>query len=361
LLILLTMAAAPIPARDVPALSEKSDPAEKARVQHLINEARRIGTFSWISGAILPGQGAKITRAFQAYYGLNDLKTNYLYASTFEVTSRVEQLLMARRNTFDVVWNAAYPWYPDLLRRGELLRYESPNYKAFTLSEAAGYNMHGYWVSFGYAFTPAYNPAALRKLGITNFQFSSYKDLVNPRLKGLVSIGNLNSSMQSTSTMIALQHQIGGNWFRRLVSTVKPTPTTVAAQGRDWLASGEFPIAITTLARDRLMLRQKHIDIRSPMPKEGVLIIPFPPVILKSALNPAAAKLFIDYITSIRGAQMIQDAGAMLFVGRPGVRSPAPDILPAWENVKVIPFNWVKDGSRANVERYRDLFYDADG
>ena len=101
------------------------------------------------------------------------------------------------------------------------------------------------------------------------------------------------------------------------------------------------------------------MKIKLAFPKEGVLLFPFAPIIFQSAPHPNAAKLFIDFVRSEKGAKAVLDAGGLLFFGRPGVKSSHPDLLPAWEDVKVIPFDWDTEGSTAAVKKVRDLARDA--
>ena len=50
----------------------------------------------------------------------------------------------------------------------------------------------------------------------------------------------------------------------------------------------------------------------------------------------------------------MMDAGSLLFFGRPGVKPKYPDILPAAEHVKAIPFNWNTEATNDAVKKFRD-------
>jgi GH25 family lysozyme M1 (1,4-beta-N-acetylmuramidase) len=43
-----------------------------------------------------------------------------------------------------------------------------------------------------------------------------------------------------------------------------------------------------------------------------------------------------------------------LFFGRPGVKSKYPDVLPAAEEVKAIPFDWETEATNEAVKKFRD-------
>jgi iron(III) transport system substrate-binding protein len=346
-------------AQEAPALAAITEPAERARVEALIEGARKEGSFSWIGVMILPEHGQKILAEFKRYYGFVDLRAEYTYSGTGELVTRVEQLLKARRNSFDVVWTIAWPWYKDLLQRGDLMQYVSPHYAAYTLSNQARTSVEGYWVSDAYTFSPLYNPAALEARGVKNFAPTSWRDFTDPRLKGLVSISDLIKSTSSSPTSVGIAKVIGEQWFYDLAKNVQPVLYAQTAQARDWVGSGEFPVTLFNYAKDAASLIERNIPVQLIYPTEGVVLLPFAPTILKSAPHPNAAKLFIDFVRSAHGAQTVMDSGSLLFFGRPGVKSPNPDLLPPWEGVKLIPFDWETDGSHESIQHIREVFRSA--
>ena len=355
LLTLAVVVAAILPARaqQPPALAAITDPAERTRVQALIEEARREGALSWIGVQIEPHQADAALAEFKRYYGLGDLKAAYTYAATGAIVTRVEQLLRAKRNDFDIVWNASWSWYKDLLKRGEIMKYESPNYAAYTLSDRHGMSVKGYWAADSYAFAPVYNTAALAAHGIKDFHPTSWKDFVDPKLTGQVAMIDVLVSTSAGPVLDGVVKQMGDDWLAAL-GKVKPALHIKAAQGRDWVGSGEFSVALFNSPKDALSLADRHLPTRQVFPKEGVVLIPFAPIIPSSAPHPAAAKLFIDFVRSAHGTQTLMDAGSLLFFGRPGVKSSHPDILPAAEDVKAIPFDWDTEASPAALNKFRD-------
>jgi hypothetical protein len=50
----------------------------------------------------------------------------------------------------------------------------------------------------------------------------------------------------------------------------------------------------------------------------------------------------------------MMNAGSLLFFGRPGVKSKYPDLLPAAEDVKAIPFDWDKEGTNDAIKKFRE-------
>jgi len=345
------LAAPIVQAQEAPALAAIKDAKEKARVSALIEAAKKEGQLSWIGVQIEPGHANAILTEFKRYYGLNDLKGEYTYAATGAIVTRVEQLLKAKRNNFDIVWNASWAWYKDLLKRGEIMKYESPEYAAYTLSDKHGMSQKGYWAADAYAFAPIYNTQAIASQ-IKDFQPTSWKDFVDPRLAGHLCMINVLISTSAAPVVSGIAKVMGDDWLKAL-GKMKPTLHSKAAQGRDWVGSGEFSATLLNSPKDALSLIKRNLPTKQVFPKEGVVLIPFPAIIMTSAPHPAASKLFIDFVHSAHGTQTAMNAGALLFFGRPGVKPKNPDLLPAAEHVKAIPFDWDKEGSNEAIKAFR--------
>jgi iron(III) transport system substrate-binding protein len=145
---------------------------------------------------------------------------------------------------------------------------------------------------------------------------------------------------------------MGEEWLARL-GKLKPTLHIKASQGRDWVGSGEFSVTLLNSPKDSLSLIERNLPTRQVIPKEGVVLVPFPAIIMASAPHPATAKLFIDFVRSAHGTQSMMDAGSLLFFGRPGVKPKYPDILPRAEDVKAIPFDWDTEATTARIKAFR--------
>ena len=345
-------------AQDVPALRDAKDAGERARVQALIDGAWAEGKLEWVGVMIEPGHAKYILERFKIHYGLPNLVTQYTFSNTAQIITNVEQLLKAKKNNFDIVWNTSWDWYKELVARGKMMRYESPMYKEYTLSNEAGFSHPGYWVADAYIFSPMYNPKALANAGLKNFKPTSWWDFVDPRLAKLVSTISITQSISGAQTAIGVRKVVGVEWFKRLAKEIKPALYTKTAQGRDWVAAGEYPITLTTQSKNAAIARKSGATVELVYPKEGVVLMPFIPVILAEAPHPNVAKLFIDYVRSAAGANTMVDSGAYLFLGRPGVKSPNPDLHPPWEKIKQIPMNWDVDGSEGAIRDIQKMCID---
>lgn len=343
-----------VAAQEPPALGAITDPVEKARVRELIEGARKEGALSWIGVQFEPDRAEIILSEFKRHYGLDNLRAGYVYAPTGEIINRIETLLGGKRNSVDIVWSSSWAWYKDLLRRGEILRYESPHYKDYTLSDRNGMSEPGYWVSDAYSFSPLYNPAALERRGIKDFRPTSWADFVDPRLAGSTSMIDPLVSASAAPVLAGVTKALGDGWLSKLGAN-KPALHVRGAQGRDAVGSGEIALTMLGTPADAMSLIERGIEVKQVFPSEGVVLIPFTPIILKDAPHPNTARLFIDFVRSPQGAQSIAtQAGALLFFGRPGIKLKHPQLMPAAEDVMVIPFDWNSEGSDEAIGRFRD-------
>lgn len=356
-LLVLTVCAANA-ASEIPALKDAKDPAERARIQKLIDGARSEGKLIWEGGFLEPVHGEYVAKHFKKYYGLPDLVFQYTYTVSSRTVTQVEQLLKAGRPTPDIIWQgASHDWYRSLISRGKVVKYDSPSYAGYTLSQEAKLNNPGYWVSNGYCFTPMFNPVAMAKAGFPGFKMDSYWDLTNPKLKGMISFLNFSQSLTGALTAIGRKKVLGEKWFEAMAK-LKPVSFVKTNQGREWVASGEYPISLDHHAKNASVLREGGTPVTLVYPKEGVVMVPYSSIILKDGPHQNAARLFVDYVFSERGANTIADSGAYLFFGRPGIKSRVPDLLPTWENIKVIPIDYEKEAREEDIRKIQQYCQD---
>ena len=328
----------------VAALQDAQGSQEKARIQGLIDQAKAEGSLA-IDGIMVEPKHAKyISEGFRAYYGLSKLEVKYTYGSANSIVTKVNQLLTAKRPTPDIVWNVTWAWYKELISRKQLLAYDSPHYKAYTVSNEIGNSMPGYWVADSYAFSPMWSPSALEKAGVKNFNPTGWWDFTDPKFTKMVSMGNILRGGSATLWGLGLRKTLGDEWFIK-IAKLKPAFFVKTAQGRDWCASGEYPIDLYSHAKNAETVKKGGVTVKLLYPKEGVVLLPFAPVILASGPHPNAAKLFIDYVRSVPGTNRMAASGVSLFFGRPGVKIPPNEFLPPVEKIKAIPMNWDKEAT----------------
>ena len=339
---------------DIPALRNAKDSAERSRVQALIEGAQKENGLDWTGTMIEPQHSEHVIAGFKEYYGLSQLKVSYTYGNSTEIISRVNQVLKAGRIPPDIVWLVGWDWYTDLMREKKLMRYESPFYKEYTLSEKAGNSLAGYWVSDSFTANPMWNVKELEKRGIKNFNPTSWWDFVDSKLTPLTCMANIVTSSSAVPWAIGLRKVLGDDWFIKL-GKGKPAFTQKSDQGEMWVSTGEYPIFLTARTKGAQELYESGIAVGLIWPKEGQVLFPFAPVIFAGAAHPNSAKLFIDYVRSAPGTNKLAETGVGLIYGRPGVKIPEKErrFLPPSEEIKAIPMDWNKDTTTEAVKALR--------
>jgi iron(III) transport system substrate-binding protein len=346
-------------ASDVPALRSIGDPGELNRVKKLIDGARNEKKLVWATNYITPEMSLPLFEGFKAYYGLSELTQEVTNVGSGAIVTRVEQLLQAKRTPPDIIWYGNWAWYQDLLARQHIMRYESPMYKEYTISNRIGNSMPGYWVSDSYTFHPAWNPDALAKRGIKNFNPTSYLDFADSRFNGLMSCTNFPQTQTDALIAMGWRKVVGDEWFKK-IATLKPALFTRNAQGRDWLAAGEYPVMMTCSAKHALVARKTGASVKLLYPKEGIVMLPYAPIIMAATPHPNISKLFIDYVRSAAGTNALAETGVALLYGRPGVKT-MPDereYLPKSEEVAVIPMDWKSEGTTEALSKFQKWIID---
>jgi iron(III) transport system substrate-binding protein len=340
---------------DIPALRDAKDSTERARVQALLEGARKENALVWTSNWFEPGHADHIQAGFKEYYGLSETKFIFTLGVSTEMIGRIDQVLKAGRTPpVDIAHMPAWDWYMDLIKQGHLMRYDSPYYKEYTFSNEAGNSMPGYWVSDGNPSTPVWNVKELAKRGIKDFHPTSWWNFTDPRLSGLIASSNASVSNQSASWVIGLRKVLGEDFFIKLGKN-KLVFWTKGLQAEQWLESGEYPIALTSRAKYAIRLNENGVEAGICWPKEGQVMAPYSPVIFAGAPHPNTAKLFIDYTRSIPGTNRIAETGVSLVYGRPGVKVPENErkFMPPAEKIKLIPMDWDKETSSENLKAAR--------
>lgn len=341
-------------AQEAPGLAAITDPAEKTRVQALVDNAEDKLTMFGVY--VEPVMLNNIIEEFKRWYGIDRLDVEYTYGDSGAAVTRINALLDSNTNDVDIVWSVLWDWYKDLIDRGEVMEYDSPYYEEYTLSDAAGMSKRPYYVADSYTFIPTYNVEELARHGITDWEPDSWDDFTDPRLRGLISMSDLMTSTTNVPNMAGVLKVMGDSWLETFATNTDPVLFNRGAQGRDWMASGEFPVTLMGNIKDAFALKEAGLEIRQIHPKEGISLIPFMPIILTQAPHPNVSKLFIDFVRSAHGAQTVMDSGVLMFYGRPGVVSPDPNLLPAWEDVNVIDFDWDTEAGPDMVARIRGEF-----
>ncbi len=226
-----------------------------------------------------------------------------------------------------------------------LYSYMSPNRTKF---EDSLYSENGY-----------YYGTKLITTGIVRHKNASqhptdWSDLVKSDYKNQVA---MPSPLYSGAALIQLatltdEKSLGWNYYEQLHAN------KAMAQGGNGgvlkaVASGSKPYGVIV---DFLAIREstKGSPIEFIFPKTGVTVVTEPVAIMKDAKNKAAAKLFVDFLLSESGQQLVMMQGYLPARGDIGV----PEGFPKRDDIHLMPFDAEKTlkNSEANKKRFSNIF-----
>jgi iron(III) transport system substrate-binding protein len=332
------------PAQEAPALAGAA-PAEKARLAPIIEAAKKEGALSYWDVVIQPETNDALTAAFKKRYGLPaSFQVNYNLASGPAFATRVEQELSANRVTIDVGAFSVLPWVFARVKAGDVMQYDSPEYAHYEQMFANGMGKKGYFApNIGYYFVPMWSEDHLK------FSGKSYKDVLGAVGPGRIIVGDAGKAPPQLSVYMGLRQVLDVDFFRNLAK-LKPSLLIRSEQIASRLVSGEDLMAFNGMPGRAYQFNQKGGKLKFMIPEEGIVLMPQGTFILRNAPHPNAAKLWIDFILSQEGQDLLVK-GEGLISGRTGFKSPLPEYAPSVDSVKLIKVDWENMSPKALEEK----------
>ncbi|OGP87887.1 MAG: hypothetical protein A2157_10840 [Deltaproteobacteria bacterium RBG_16_47_11] len=325
-------------AAEPPALARLSG-VEKERVAKLIEGAKKEKELAGYSNILRPEIQASLIPVFRKEYGLSesDLQLKIISTRSTAVITKVEEELQAKVYKTDLIQNGTIGWFNDLAGKGELMAYDSPEYKQFhplaTDPKIAPANPPYFIATFFGPFGIAYNYKLIKG------EIKNWKDVLRPEFKGKICAADVSKSMSYVDAYLAMLNVVGKSFFEELAKQ-NPFLLVSASDLVNKCVTGEFPIVVMSEAGNpgRAILRGG--DLKIVFPPEGFANVGYPMAILARAPHPNAAKLFMDFMHSKGGQEIIfKDCQS---VARLGITSSSDYPKPAYEMKGVIPMDWRK-------------------
>ena len=266
------------------------------REQFLAQGAKKEGEVMLYT-SLVPEDLTALAAAFDKKYGVK-LKT--WRANSEKVLQRAVTEARAGRNDADLVETNG-PQLESLYREKGLQPLRSPHLKD-VMPQAV--QAHGHWVGTRInMFVHSYNTTLVKKEELPK----TYQDLAHPRWKGRLGI---EAEDEDWFAMVikALGEEQGLRVFRDIVKvnglSVRKGHTLLAGL----VASGEIPLALTTYSHGAEKMKQKGAPVEwfaiAPAigRANGIGVVTKPP-------HPHAAALFVDFLLSPEGQQILQKGG----------------------------------------------------
>lgn len=316
-----------------------------AQSPELIQAAKKEGEVV-VFGSLENDVAAAINNGFEAKYGI---KPKYFRGSSTVIIDRITTEHRTGKISSDVVYTTAEPMKFINREKGLLTRYLSPSAKSYDkklIDEFFGPNYRSVIIGF------IFNKSMIKPEDTPK----SYEDIVNPKWKGKIAMGNPTLHDTTIDWLASLHHVFGSqqkanDWIKRLAA-LEPLMLDSMVPVGERVASGEVPLGIAY---------PKYVQVwgKKGAPLDYVKGLP---VYLgdgnyigltTKAPNPNAARLFIDYFLAEESSQIMASVGE--FVNRQGIYPP----IPGAEQVvaKFVQMNAMSaDEYRQKKEEYRQIF-----
>lgn len=270
---------------------------------------------------------AEYRAAFNKRYP--EIKVEAFEASGYKVFEKLMTEIDADRVAGDVFAVADVVPLMILKEKGELLKYESPELKAFPdrLKDP------GHWVGIMTYYMIMMNNT--KKVKGDN-AVTSYKDILNPEWKGKFAISDMRTSTSGYAWLYAVRSVMGKEFVEGMG---KQNMLLVRGHSgiRKKIMSGEKWIAPEVRESDVWKAKKKKAPIAGVWPKEGVPSIVYGTGIIKRAPHPNAAKVFLNWVLSKEGQTI---AANLRGSGRTDIKPPKGKERP--DNFKIIDVDYKK-------------------
>jgi iron(III) transport system substrate-binding protein len=322
-------------------------PENVAALRQTIAAAKAEGAFNYWDAVIQPETHDALSTAFRKAYGLPaSFAVNYTLSPTLGLVTKVEQEVSAHQVSMDVAAVAVPTWIFAKVKQGAVLHYESPQYRNYAKAFAAGLGEDGYFAPNGaYMFVPAWNADEI------DFKGTSFADFLDAVPAGQFSVGDAAHSETLLATFIGLSKVLGPDYFKALAAK-KPAFIVRSELIAERMVTGQDKMAFSGALSRVFQSNERGAHLRFIVPTEGVVLLPAGMFILAEAKHPNVAKLWVDFILSEQGQEILSGREALISA-RSGFTSPLPEYSPSIDSLKLIPMDW-KAMTVDELHRYRE-------
>ncbi|HEY3397480.1 MAG TPA: extracellular solute-binding protein [Armatimonadota bacterium] len=283
--------------------------AEAHTTAEIVELARAEGELLWYT-SLAEGDAQALLSAFSRKYPF--IRTRLVRGGSFTVAEKLASELASGQVEADALHLIDPATFVQLREQGALLFYDSPEAKEIPTQ----YQDQGYWVAMrAVTVGMAYNPTRL----VAAEAPRGWQDLLQARFQGKIGLKDAETAGAGYALLFLLRERFGTDFWQRL-GAQHPKTYKTESQMEDALARGEIAVAAGVLGGSREG-GPAAARLTVVWPAEGVPMTIGPVAILAAAPHPNCARLFLDYLLSQEGQQLVVDRLEAYSV-RPGLAPP---------------------------------------
>ena len=256
--------------------------------------------------------GAAVTEGFNKNFP--KIRANYVRLQNGALYSKILAERSAGRFDVDVIQFSDIGTAIDFQKRGDFARYLSPQADAYPpdrLSDPPGYHFCVGLTFAGIAYnTDKVKPADAPK---------TWKDLLDPRWANAISTKQATSGMQFVAWYEL--RKLYGDGYWKTFARQRPHGFDSRAQLFDRLAKGDDKVCALAEWGGYLLYHERKAPIAFVAPADGLPATALAAGVVDKAPHPEAARLFLDWLMSVRGQAVYQQNQYLLYGS---VRNDAP-------------------------------------
>ena len=270
-----------------------------------------------------------LEKAFIKRYGLGE---NFKYVNirkgTGPTVGMARMEIQANKVTFDTIMVAGAGFFDGAAKQGAFLPLDSGQWKyheELAKKAAAYYQYPNFVVGSAYTFQPVWNVSCP---GMKDVNITSYYDIANPKMKGKTIVSDVTKSASFSFTTIGLME--AGFDVRDMWKKLKATDPLVAFRTEDKMQlviNCERPVDMWNLAGRVLQEVEKDPTLAKSLRwgtyKEGQVLMTRQLAVMKGAPHPNAGKLFVEFLLSKEGLDIMTEREASIISYRKGYTPPA--------------------------------------
>lgn len=178
------------------------------------------------------------------------------------------------------------------------------------------------------------NKDVFKKLGLDPEEFTGYKDLLNPALKGKIAMGNPAASSSAWAELTNMLLVMGDKpydekawaWVAEFAKQLNGTILNSSSAIYKGTVNGEYAVGVSYEDPCVSLLVDGATNVKLVYPEEGAVWLPAGAAIIKGAKNMDNAKLFMDWLISDEGQNEIAKTTARPV--NPTINNTAPEMTP---------------------------------